>query len=265
MKTDFYAQVGKYYDDEANEFDDRYWKNPVLQQIRQAFREEVKRHAYSNMLEIGCGTGLDLTHFASIHPSIEIHGIDISPNMTDVAKWKIQKSKLKFVDAHHAGVEDLPTLFPDKKFDLIYVFFGALNTVENFKINADILCNMLSKDGTMILSFVNKWYVGGMIIEALRFRIGRALARIKPQWGGYSPTKYLPSQCYSPRMVKKAFSSMILENRAGFSIIHPAWYFTRINQKIGRMTRLLWKVDQKMNKTFMWRFGEYTLFTFKHK
>ena len=38
----YYEEVGNYYDKDAVDFEQRYWKNPVLQRIRQSFREEVK-------------------------------------------------------------------------------------------------------------------------------------------------------------------------------------------------------------------------------
>jgi hypothetical protein len=57
---EYYNEIGTYYDTDASDFDSRYWENPVLQQIRQSFREEVKRYPAHSMLEVGCGTGLDL-------------------------------------------------------------------------------------------------------------------------------------------------------------------------------------------------------------
>ena len=39
----YYEEVGNYYDKDAVDFEQRYWKNPVLQRIRQSFREEVKQ------------------------------------------------------------------------------------------------------------------------------------------------------------------------------------------------------------------------------
>lgn len=40
MSSKYYNEVDNYYDEDANDFDMRYWSNPVLQQIRQSFREE---------------------------------------------------------------------------------------------------------------------------------------------------------------------------------------------------------------------------------
>ena len=60
--SEYYERVAAYFDEDADEWDDRYWTNPIAQRIRQAFREEVKSLPFRNALEVGCGTGLDLVH-----------------------------------------------------------------------------------------------------------------------------------------------------------------------------------------------------------
>ena len=263
MDTKYYNKVGNYYDEDANDFDSRYWSNPVLQQIRQSFREEVKRFDSPAMLEIGCGTGLDLVHFSNIYPERQIFGIDISGEMVKISKLRMEANKSTNIEVRQGSVENIAELFPNQQFDLIYVFFGALNTVENLPKAAQTLKKLLRNDGIMVLTFVNKWYLMGMFIELVRFRFSKAFGRIKPVWNGYSPSKFLPSHCYSPLQIKHAFGSVTLVKRKGFSIVHPAWYYTGINRRIGRLRKYLWRADLLLNKTFLWRFGEYTLFVFK--
>lgn len=263
MDSKYYHEVGNYYDEESNDFDSRYWSNPVLQQIRQAFREEVKRFDGGTMLEIGCGTGLDLLHFSNIYPDKQIFGIDISGEMVRLSTVRIQKNKSTNIEVRQGSVEDIGELFPNRQFDLIYVFFGALNTVENLPETGQSLKKLLRKDGIMVLTFVNKWYLAGMFIELVRFRFSKAFGRIKPVWSGYSPSKYLPSHCYSSQQIKNAFKGTTLVKRKGFSIVHPAWYYTGINRKLGKLRKYLWQTDLILNNTLLWRFGEYTLFVFK--
>lgn len=263
MDTKYYNKVGNYYDEDANDFDSRYWSNPVLQQIRQAFREEVKRFDSPTMLEIGCGTGLDLVHFSNIYPERQIFGIDISGEMVRISTVRMEKNKRTNIEVRQGSVENIGELFPNQQFDLIYVFFGALNTVENLPEAAQALKKLLRNDGSMVLTFVNKWYLAGMFIELVRFRFSKALGRIKPVWGGYSPSKFLPSHCYSPRQINSAFEGLTLVKRKGFSIVHPAWYYTGINRRLGKLRKYLWRTDLLLNKTFLWRFGEYSLFVFK--
>jgi ubiquinone/menaquinone biosynthesis C-methylase UbiE len=263
MKEDFYQKVESYYDGDAADFDKRYWSNPELQRIRQDFREQVKRFHFEHMLEIGCGTGLDLVHFATTFPEVRVTGIDISGEMHRVANDRILNSGLNNVTAHKGNIEDFESLFPDQKFDMIIVFFGALNTVSDLEKTAVRLNNVTAPGGVLVLSFVNKYYLGGMLIELFKLRLRSAFSRLKPVWGGYSPMKFLPSHCYSPAEIMKAFSSFKLLSRKGYSIVHPAWYYHRINRFLGRLRYFLWTVDVLLNRTPLWKYGEYTLFVFQ--
>lgn len=260
MKNAYYHKVGKYYDEEAADYDNRYWKNPVVQQMRQSFREEVKRFRFKTILEVGCGTGIDLVHFGHTHPESEVFGIDISDQMISMAQSKIDADQLTNVQADAILLEDCRSYYNDRRFDMIYVFFGALNTVENLTESARILDDLLAPGGTMVLTFVNKWYLGGVILDTLRFRFGRAFSRFRRVWGGYSPVRNLHSRCYSPAGLRKAFKGFRIVKHHGYSILHPAWYFTGINRKLGRLRRILWNADEWLNRTPLWRFGEYTLF-----
>jgi len=262
-KTSFYRQIEDYYDADAGDFDARYLRNPVLQRIRQDFREEVKRYPFSRMLEIGYGTGLDLIHFARIHPDAEVFGIDISGEMCRISREKITSLGLSNARAAQGSVEDIASAFPGKAFDMIYVFFGALNTVEDLSVAASTLSSITTPGGLMVLSFVNKHYLAGMFIESLKFRFRAAFSRLRKEWGGYSPTQYLPSRCYSPSEVQRAFQDVDLIRRRAYSILHPAWYYHGLNRRLGRLRRVLWWVDKMLNKTPLWRFGEYSLFVFQ--
>ena len=52
--------------------------------------------------------------------------------------------------------------------------------------------------------------------------------------------------------------------RKGYSILYPAWYRDRWTRKLGRrVSRFLWAMDDWLNKTTFWKFGEYTLFVIK--
>ncbi|HOI01016.1 MAG TPA: class I SAM-dependent methyltransferase [Bacteroidales bacterium] len=263
MKEDYYQTVERYYDDDAGDFDERYWKNPVLQRIRQEFREKVKQYPFTNMLEIGYGTGLDLVHFAKTHPGVRVAGIDISGEMCRITRDKISRHKLSNATAEKGSVEDLEGLFPGQKFDMVYVFFGALNTVQNLELATDYLYSITLPGGKLVMSFVNKYYLAGMLIEMLKFRFRAAFSRLKPEWGGYSPTKYLPSKCFSDQEIRRAFKKFQMLQENGYSILHPAWYYHGLNMKLGRFRRVLWDADRCLNKTPLWRFGEYSLFVFQ--
>lgn len=259
----YYDEVGAYYDKDASDFEKRYWQNPALQRIRQAFREEVKRQAFQKALEVGIGPGFDLIHFAHIFPEAELHGIDVSAEMIKLAATKIPALKHQNAQVEQGSVEDLDRLFPAKDYDLIYVFFGALNTVEDLEESLRILKNKLKAGGRMVLTFVNKWYVAGMIWECLKLKPQHAFKRLRKVWGGYSPSQFLASRCYAPAEIKALSKNLKLRylKREGFSIFYPAWYYHRLHQKLpNKILFLLWQVDRRLARGPLGSLGEYALY-----
>lgn len=261
----YYQQVADYYDREACNYEERYWSNPVAQRIRQSFREEVKVHAFEHILEIGCGTGLDATHFGSIFPKRRVYGIDIAPAMVTHATRKVQVLGLENVQIAVGTPEYLTEQFPDVKFDLIYVFFGALNTMPELQYMAGLLRDRLNPNGNMVLTFVNKWYLADTLIHILKLRFQRAFRRFRKDWGGYSDLYHLESRCFSPREIREAFGDHFqLIHTRGYSILFPAWYRVPLAHRLGRrLCDFLWDIDRILSNTPAWCLGEYALYTFR--
>ena len=263
----YYQKVAAYYDRDAGDFEERYWRNSVLQRIRQSFREVVKAHSFGHVLEIGCGTGLDVSHFGSIYPEGKVYGIDISPAMVAHASKSAQNLGLENVSLKVGTAENLQMLFPEVQFDHIYVFFGALNTVADLHQVAGIIRSRMKRNGTMVLTFVNKWYLVDVLINLLKFRFKSAFRRFREVWGGYSDLKYLESRCLSPREIKQAFGDDFqITHRRGYSILYPAWYRSHWVYRLGRRAcDILWDADRMLNHTPAWCLGEYALYSFKVK
>jgi ubiquinone/menaquinone biosynthesis C-methylase UbiE len=68
------------------------------------------------VLDVGCGTGTLATAIKARVGGGDVHGIDASPEMIDVARKKATKARSE-VDFQVAVVEALP--FPDASFDLV--------------------------------------------------------------------------------------------------------------------------------------------------
>lgn len=264
LSSTYYDKVGAYYDEDAPEFEKRYWANETLQQIRANFRLETEVLEFDNALEVGFGPGVDLIYFAKKYPEKNFYGIDISKGMTAYAQEQLLKNKLGNVNLAQASVEDIQSVFPNKKFDLIYVYFGALNTVEDLSLAADSLRKCLSPNGKIVLTVINKWYFAGMLLPLFKLKFSTAFKRLQKTWGGYSPKRQLQSKCYSPSEIKVAFSDFKIIYKKGYSITYPAWYQDSLRKKLGKLSGFLWKFDQFLNKTPLWSKGEYTLFILEH-
>ena len=266
MISNYNKEVGDYYDIDSDDFDRRYWSNLILQKIRQDFRENTKILEFNDALEIGCGTGIDLLHFSKIFPKKTFSGIDISSKMVEISQTKIDQAKIHNCDIKQGSPDDISRLYPNKKFDLIFVYFGALNTVENFKQATDNIIECCEDGGFLVLGFVNKHYLAEVLVNLIRLKFGTAFKRYKKVWGGYSPNKHLNSKCLSAREIRETFLPSNIEIfRKGYSILYPAWYRNHWLSRLGSIGNKLWKIDSILNKSFFWQFGEYTFFIFKKK
>ncbi len=264
MIKDYHKKVSEYYDEDVTlGFEKRAGENFILEKIRDDFRRITLKHPLDNTLEIGCGPGFDVVWFAGKFPDKKFTAVDISSEMVKLAKERINSEKLTNANVFQAHEKELLTRFGDERFDMIYVYFGALNTVENLNETARSIHQILKKKGMAVLSFVNKWYLRELMVHLLKFKPGLAFGRIGKTWGGYSPDRNLPSHCYSPRQVKKAFSDFSLLETQGYSIFYPAWYNQHKILGKNKKAEKLWKLDRSLQKTFLWSKGEYALYLFR--
>lgn len=260
----FYETVADYYDKDADlGFKSRAQSNPLLDKIRNDFREITVKYPLSKVLEIGCGPGFDVTWFASEYPGKDFTGIDISENMVSLANQQITDINLKNARAIVCDERNMFQYFKPAQFDLVYVYFGALNTVSDLGFAAQQIFKLLAPGGHAVLTFVNKWYLREMMVQTMKLNFKIAFARLKKEWGGYSIDRHLPSRCYSPKQVLSAFDDFQLIERKGYSISFPAWYNSQKLLNQPEKTEKLWKRDQKLQATPLWSKGEYTLFVLK--
>jgi len=261
---DFYQHVSDYYDKDADmNFEARAEVNPLLNRIRKDFREVTVKYPFSRVFEIGCGPGFDIAWFAAAYPDKEVTGIDISENMVRLAEKRLEKQGLKNAKVMRSDERELVSKFGPGAFDLVYVYFGALNTVADLPAAARQIRELLSPGGYAVLTFVNKWYLREMIVQMIKLNFRVAFARLKKEWGGYSPDRYLPSHCLSPGQVKKAFRDFQLIEKKGYSIFYPAWYNYKKWVKAPGRAEKKWNTDAGLQNSFLWSKGEYTLFVFK--
>lgn len=254
----YYKKVGEYYDKDVElGFESRADSNTSLQRIRDDFRTYVAKQTFTNALEIGCGPGLDAEWFGKQFQDKKLCAIDVSAQMVKSATHRT--AGLPHVAVKQATEHDLDKL-DDVPFDLCYVFFGALNTVDSLPVAADKIYNCLKPGGVAVLTFVNKWYLRELIVNLLKMRIRVAFSRIRKVWGGYSPTRFLASKCYTPSTIRSSFKAFNELEHQGYSILFPAWYNQHKLKGQANKANRLWDLDKKLNKTPFWKFGEYTLF-----
>lgn len=89
---------------------------PFLRATREKLLELATPAAGERVLDVGCGTGTLAIALKSRVGAGEVHGIDASPEMVEVATEKAAKAGTP-VDFQVAPIEALP--FPDGSFDLV--------------------------------------------------------------------------------------------------------------------------------------------------
>lgn len=262
QNPEYYKKIADYYDREAGTYEKRQSPNKTLRKIRNDFRIIAETYLTgSEVLDLGCGTGSDLCYFAEKYPGKNFLGLDISPNMTAETAKAI--TRLKLNNAFSAtGTLDI---LADKRFDFIYVFFGALNTVHDLNQIVRSLSDHLNENGRVLVTFVNKWYPLGIIAYLRRLKFVKAFERLQKTWPGYSETYSLESKMYYARQILNFFKPFRLLYKRGYSIIYPAWYQDRITNRLGSFAEKIWRLDGILSKTPFWSWGEYVLFVFEKR
>jgi SAM-dependent methyltransferase len=254
-------KTGAYYDAFAETAEERYGSNHVLVRVREAFRRAVERHPARSILDVGCGPGTDLAWFAERYPGRRYAGIDISPRMVELARTRLAHRGLRVV---RGCTEDIPRVFPGEQFDLVYSFFGPLNTEPDLDRAVGALAQVVVPGGVLVLTFVSRTYLLDAALHLLRGRPGRAVARFTNRWRGYSDEKPLAASLLFPRQIEGRFAPRFrVERREGFSIIYPAWYRAARFREDGAVVRALWLADRVLNRTPLWSTGEHLLYEFR--
>ena len=254
-------ETGAYYDAFAEVAEERYTANHVLVRVREAFRRAVEPHAAASVLDLGCGPGTDLAWFAERYPRRRYAGIDVSPRMVALARARLAA---RAVRVERGCAEDVPRVFPDEQFDLIYSFFGPLNTEPDLDRAVGALTQAVAPGGVLVLTFVSRTFVVDSALHLMRGRPGRALARLTNRWRGYSDTTPLDAALYFPRQIEARFAPAFqVERREGFSILYPAWYRAARFRPNGALVRALWIADRALNRTPLWSAGEHLLYVLR--
>ena len=256
-------RTGAYYDTFADTAEERYGSNHVLVRVRGAFRRAVEPFPARSVLDLGCGTGTDLRWFAERYPARRYAGIDVSPRMVELARSGLGARGMRI---ERGCTEDLPRVFPGEQFDLVYSFFGPLNTEPNLDLAVRALAAAVPAGGALVLSFVNRAYLADAAIHLLRLRPARAAARLRNRWRGYNAQIPVAASLYFPDQIEAAFApSFAVERREGFSILYPAWYRAHRFRRNGTILRALWTADRVLNRTPLWATGEHLLYVLRRR
>ena len=209
MDKEYNEVVAEYYDFEADSFEKRAGENHVLMTLRDDFREFTLSRNPRKMLEIGYGPGLDMTWFADRNEIEVVHGVDISPEFQRIVGSKARERGDGKIIPTLGSAEDIVEIVGENSVDMVYVYFGALNTSNSLDSVAGAISKVLKPGGSAVLTFVNRWYLFEILWNILLLRPRRAFSRLRPVWNGYSPTRSLPSYCPTAREIRRKFGTYL--------------------------------------------------------
>jgi ubiquinone/menaquinone biosynthesis C-methylase UbiE len=124
-------------------------RKAVWNQLRQAFRPG------DNVLEIGCGTGVDACYLAE--NGVRVVACDVSTEMINLATRRIHQRGLeKFVKPVILRGEDISAL-PTQSFEGAFSNFGALNCIQHLPRFARHLARLLKPGSRVLLCWMGRY------------------------------------------------------------------------------------------------------------
>ena len=144
---DSYQETFETWNNIASLYEEKFMSMDLYNKTYEIFCELIVRHN-ARVLDVGCGPGNITKFLLSRLPNLEILGIDVSPNMLDLAQKNNPKAHFKHMDCRY--LNDLQS-----KFDAVISGFCLpyLSGSDVQKLLADI-DKLLSPGGIIYLSIV---------------------------------------------------------------------------------------------------------------
>lgn len=148
---DKYKTTFKSWDKVASLYEEHFMDLDLYNDTYDAFCESIEK-SNPKILEIGCGPGNITKYMLSKRPDFDLEGIDIAPNMIELAKKNNPNATFRVMDSRN--IDELKT-----KYDGIICGFCIpyLSKSDCSKLIKDTK-NLLSKKGILYLSFIEGDY-----------------------------------------------------------------------------------------------------------
>lgn len=186
-------RVAKYFSGTAEEFAQRYSYAPDFQERFKVWTGLLDRHALGarSAIDLGCGSGIFTFYLAD--KNLRVVGIDAADRMIELCRAEGLKRGLQTVQFFKSELPALPDVSLEKA-DLI-ISSSVLEYVENLDEAFEVIRNLMTGNGTLIVSFPNSYSIYRWI-QRLLFPIFR-----RPRY--YRYVKNVLSADTLGRMLKK--------------------------------------------------------------
>jgi len=152
-KNNTHKEIKKLIENTFNEVSTKYDTNLFFKITAEHMAKSFNSKDNMSVLDVSTGTGTVIFELLNKHPHINIHAVDISKGMLDIAKNKALELNYDNIIFKHHDVEKLQ--YPNHHFDLITCGFG-LFFYPNMSETFNTLCQMIKEDGKFIFSSFTK-------------------------------------------------------------------------------------------------------------
>ncbi len=216
------------FDSVAAQYDSALGNNALIQRMREQLWRAVEQNVPigSRLLDIGCGTGIDAVHFASL--GYHVAATDWSAQMIERTRSRAELSGMTDrVSAQPIGVQDLDQL--SDHFDAAYSDLGPLNCAIDLESAVKSIRRLLKPNGKLIASVIGRSCPWEFIYYALHGNLKRARIRSKREVVPVNLNGQIVwTHYYSPREFYRVFQDQFkLDHCRGLSIFLPPPYLLR--------------------------------------
>lgn len=157
----------------------RTWRVHVLERaLADLLRLMPQRHpGFELVVDVGCGSGYSLPRLAQLFSPRELVGVDIDPNMLDVARANAQRAGVA-VRLVQAPTSHMP--LPDGSVDLLFCHQTFHHLVEQEHALREFM-RVLKPGGMLLFAESTRRYIHSWIIRAL-FRHPMHVQRSAPEY-----------------------------------------------------------------------------------
>jgi SAM-dependent methyltransferase len=170
------------FDSVAPTYDGPQGNNHLIQRMRDIVWRQIDAllpAVPAEMIDLGCGTGIDAQHFAEL--GHHVVATDWSPAMVERAAARAAVVAPGTIEAVHAGSQELHLLAPEHlgRFHMAYSNFGPLNCVPDLSVTGSALADLMRPGGYALFTVIGRWCPWEMAHYARKRRWQRAKVRFE--------------------------------------------------------------------------------------
>ncbi|HWW21754.1 MAG TPA: class I SAM-dependent methyltransferase [Steroidobacteraceae bacterium] len=234
------------FDSVADIYDGPRGNNALIQRMRELIWQVIAQRVPrgGRLLDIGCGTGIDALHFATLGYSVL--ATDWSPQMVARAAARATTHGLaERLQSARIGAQQLHQV--SGQFDGAYSNFGPLNCVPDLREVARECARVLRPEGHMVFSVIGRICPWELAYYLTRLRPGRALVRLAR---GMTPVRLnqhiVWTRYYTPREFYRQFAEQFeLVHYRALSLFLPPPYLLGVYERHAALSRgLAWLDDR---------------------